>query len=604
MNRSTLHAVLRHAGGLAADLGSESDADLLRRFAATRSADEGRRLRSEGESEGDRAFAELLRRHGPMVWAACRNLLPDPADAEDAFQATFLALVRSAGSIRRGAAVGGWLHGVAVRVAIKVKRTAARRRQREQRAADAETDRSIPESAWSALLAAVHEEVQRLPQALRTAFVMCELEGVRQQDAAAQLGWKPGTLTGRLSRARERLLERLASRGLTPVAAGGAIGLGVATAAGAVPPGLIDKVFTLVHAGGLVPPVISKLVREAMPMALSRTKLVAAAVLMTGGLTVGVGAALFPVARAEPPQKSTVEKSDQPRGPSGEAGNVIGVGSGVGLPGEPGSAFTGDPPGASAPERPGTVGRSGMASGLAARGRSPHAQWEYRFVAGADKDFIQLFTEMGNDGWEFCGYWQVNSDQLSHAAKAHPDQVRIGSGTQVKLIFKRPKGQLPPTPTATGSSSGGAMRQPPGAPAGGFGGAGTMAGPPPGEAAEKGAVRTNGARGGFGIGVGGASPAPAPGGVSSRSAPGGLGGGGALAPAAPKPTAVSVTLYVLKQAKASETAEVLKKVFADRSIEVIPEERTNSVIIRADAETQAGVKALLDKLEPAALQKW
>src|SRR5262245_66682306 len=125
MSRSLLQVVLRHAEGLTAGE-TAPDAELVSRFA-----------RGRDES----AFTELLRRHGPMVWAACRHLLPDEADAEDAFQATFLALVRSAGKIRSGAAVGGWLHGVAVRVANKVRRSAARRRQREEKGAGPEGTR-------------------------------------------------------------------------------------------------------------------------------------------------------------------------------------------------------------------------------------------------------------------------------------------------------------------------------------------------------------------------------------------------------------------------------------------------------------------------------
>ena len=169
-----LQLVLKRAEGFAP--APEGDAALLKRFAADRD---------------ESAFAALLQRHGPMVWSVCRHLLMDEADAEDAFQATFLALVRSAKGVRNVQAVGAWLHGVAVRVATKAKRSAARRRQREERAAEPEANRPIPEAAWNELLAAVHEEVQRLPEHLRTAFVLCGAT-TRAKAGARRALWRRG----------------------------------------------------------------------------------------------------------------------------------------------------------------------------------------------------------------------------------------------------------------------------------------------------------------------------------------------------------------------------------------------------------------------------
>ena len=272
MSRSLLQLVIRHTESLAAP-DTDADGDLLHRFARTRD---------------ESAFAELLRRHGPMVWAVCRQSLPDHADAEDAFQAVFLALIRSPESVRGRNAVGGWLHGTAVRVVQKLKRTAVRRKQREHRAAGPEADRSVPEGKWDALIGAVHEEVQRLPSVLRTAFVMCELEGVRQPDAAARLGCKAGTLTSRLTRARQLLIERLSSRGLAP-AAFGTLGLGVATASAAPPQTLLDSTLSLVNAAETVSPAILKLASQVTPM-ITRTRLAAATLL----LACGFGMALFP----------------------------------------------------------------------------------------------------------------------------------------------------------------------------------------------------------------------------------------------------------------------------------------------------------------------
>jgi len=144
-----LHAVARKAEA------ATPDAELLGRFIRDRD---------------DPAFEELVRRHGPLVWAVCRQILACDADAEDAFQAVFLTLARSATHIRDSRAVSAWLHGAAVRVATRARRGIARRQVRERRAAVSEVDRPVSDVTWGALIAAVHEEVQRLPNAERTAL--------------------------------------------------------------------------------------------------------------------------------------------------------------------------------------------------------------------------------------------------------------------------------------------------------------------------------------------------------------------------------------------------------------------------------------------------
>src|SRR6187402_3153450 len=133
MMPTLLHAVARKAEALT------PDADLLARFVRDRD---------------HLAFEELVRRHGPLVWAVCRQLLPHHADAEDAFQAVFLALVRSAATIRAAQALPAWLHGVAVRVSIKARRSAVRRRQREHRVAVPERNHPVPDESWTALMSA------------------------------------------------------------------------------------------------------------------------------------------------------------------------------------------------------------------------------------------------------------------------------------------------------------------------------------------------------------------------------------------------------------------------------------------------------------------
>jgi RNA polymerase sigma factor (sigma-70 family) len=186
-----------------------SDAELLERFRAKRATAEDAALAAEA------AFAALVARHGPMVLGVCRRALADANDVEDAFQATFLVLVRRARSVRVGDSLGRWLYGVARRVAAKAR---ARSQRDRVRTAPLEDDPVAPDDPADrmGLLAALDEEVSRLPEKYRAPVVLCHLEGLTHAEAANRLRWPVGTVSGRLSRARDLLRDRLVRRGAVP----------------------------------------------------------------------------------------------------------------------------------------------------------------------------------------------------------------------------------------------------------------------------------------------------------------------------------------------------------------------------------------------------
>ena len=207
-----------------------SDGELLSQFLAQRD---------------ESAFEALVLRHGPMVWGVCRRILANAADAEDAFQVTFLVLVRKSAALVGRAVVGDWLHGVARRTALNARRMAAHRRAKEEAMARPE----VPdESRRDDRLALLDAALSRLPEKYRLPIVLCDLEGHTRQEAAGRLGWREGTVAGRLARGRELLARWLVRQGLVVSAAA----LGTAFTASSAPAALVASTIraaTLVAAG-------------------------------------------------------------------------------------------------------------------------------------------------------------------------------------------------------------------------------------------------------------------------------------------------------------------------------------------------------------------
>jgi RNA polymerase sigma factor (sigma-70 family) len=415
-----LHTVLRRVDALTAD--ATPDAMLARRFA---------------ESRDEPAFALLVHRHGPMVWAVCRQMLTDPADSDDAFQAVFVALIQSANKLGRVKSLGGWLHGAAVRVCLKARRSAVRRKRREQATAKPEAACPLPD--WADLHAAVHEEVERLPDSLRTAFVLCDLQGVRQPDAAAQLGWKLGTLSGRLTRARQALLKKLTARGLAPLTGVGAVG---AATVGGLPAAVAEQAFALVRNGadwGGLSSTVLELAHGATEGMMTKAKWTVGSLMLAGGLMVTAGTGWLPTTDAQQPART-------------RPGAGPGFGSGAGPDSRPASepapaaapraadvAPTADPtlaPKAENTPRPArTTPGAGPGTGWGVTTAAGGQRFEHTVldVPNTREEFVKLVQKQEKAGWEFCG-----------PVHAEADAIKL----YTVLVFKRPKGG-----TATASTT-------------------------------------------------------------------------------------------------------------------------------------------------------
>jgi RNA polymerase sigma factor (sigma-70 family) len=307
-----------------------SESELLERFAG-------------GHDES--AFEALIARHGPMVLGVCRQLLRDPNDVDDAFQATFLVLVRKAGTLRRRDLLGNWLYGVAYRVATRARVLAARRAAKAPFGQDAvdrldtsEGGRAAIGDENSALDPAprpwLHEEVSRLPEKYRVPVRLCYFEGLTHDEAAQRLGWPLGTVKGRLARARDLLRKRLNRRGVTLSATALASHLVLPDARAAVPASLeyatiktaqavavaSGASITTVSAVSLPVAALTDGVLQTMIMTHAKSVVVTLLVVcaVTAGMVIGATQITPQVAETDPPRQAVSTPDEQKTSPEAQ----------------------------------------------------------------------------------------------------------------------------------------------------------------------------------------------------------------------------------------------------------------------------------------------
>jgi RNA polymerase sigma factor (sigma-70 family) len=304
-----LNAVVQYLQGLArkSAFASLSDQDLLRRF-----------IRNRDEL----AFELIVRRHGPCVLGVCRRVLRHDHDAEDAFQATFLVLVRKAAALRSPGSLANWLYGVANRTAMEMRRAGVKRRAKEAMA----MPRTQPEGiAPVDFRVAFDEELSSLPDKYREAVVLCDLQVKTRREAALELRCAEGTLASRLARGRALLAQRLIRRGIAiSVGAVAAAALGD-NAIAQVPLSLTTnttKAAALLEAGHPISGIVSASIAAATEGALksmfmiklkllASTLMVLTAGLCSAGLLYQVAAAAYPAGETSAQARAKDTEADQ-----------------------------------------------------------------------------------------------------------------------------------------------------------------------------------------------------------------------------------------------------------------------------------------------------
>jgi RNA polymerase sigma factor (sigma-70 family) len=304
MSARSTEALKRYLRRLCDEAAPPEDAVLLNRFVTADDRD---------------AFELLVARHGPMVLGTARRLVANAHDAEDVFQAVFLSLARLAKSIRQGRALPAWLHKTTCRAAAKLRAKRLASSSPPERYEQCDPAAGL---VWQEVREALDEEMQRLPERLRSPLLLCYLSGLTRDEAAKQLGWSLGTLKRRLEQGRNALRSRLAKRGIASVG----LALTVLTPESlqaAVSRPLLDSSLGLIFStGAAVPATVSALVvGSAGPMkgvAMKALLPLLAVIALGVGVYAGVGRP-DPPARAEgkkdetrPPQEDKVGRQDDP----------------------------------------------------------------------------------------------------------------------------------------------------------------------------------------------------------------------------------------------------------------------------------------------------
>lgn len=314
MASGQLNAFLRHlrrAACAAAD-GSLTDAQLLERF-----------VRQRDEA----AFELLLWRHGSMVFNVCLRVLRREHDAEDAFQATFLTLARKAGAISSRESLGSWLYKVAYHISLRASMRAPARLLPEAPLLDSAASEPSSALSWKEFRSALDEELIRLPEKLRIAFILCCLEGRTTNAVARTLGWTLGTVGTRLHRARELLRRRLARRGWDLSAL-----ISPAPVVVTLSPGLVESTVQAAGLGtaeqavaaGMISPQVAALMNGALrTMTISKWALASAVAFALCLIGSGTAFLVHEARAVEPAQTESKPLDGSPRAKEQDEGLVI-----------------------------------------------------------------------------------------------------------------------------------------------------------------------------------------------------------------------------------------------------------------------------------------